>query len=315
MNIRKYLSIAALICASGFSAIGQNIIPLYEGKAPGTESWTQKETIYGKEGDRAIAYINDPTIEVFLPEKPNGAAMLVCPGGGFVYLSYDNEGVNVAHRLNEQGITAFVLKYRVNTSMLDKDGKQFAEIGPLAMSFFIDLLFPRRAELAKVHGISPDDAEISEAVATIKECQFAFDDADKAMTLIRANAGKWGLDPHRIGIMGFSAGSIISMHQAMHHTDASRPDFVAPIYTGVSKADMQMPSDPAPLFLCSPMNDIFLPSESIRPMLEWRKSKTPVEHHFFSECGHGFGAGPIGKSVDSWMDLMFGFMKDVNFIK
>lgn len=313
--MKKYFTSAIIVLATAVCATAQTVIPLYEGKAPGTESWTQKETVYGKDGDRAVAYVNEPTIEVFLPEKPNGAAMLVCPGGGFVYLSYDNEGVNVAKRLNQQGITAFVLKYRVNTSMLDKDGKQYAEIGPLAISFFMDYLFPQRDELAKAHGISSDEVEISEAVATIKECQFAFDDADKAMSIIRSNASKWGLDPHRIGIMGFSAGSIISMHQAMHHTDASRPDFVAPIYTGVSEADMQLPSDPAPLFLCSPVNDIFLPSESIRPLLEWRKSKTPVEHHFFSECGHGFGAGPIGKSVDSWMDLMFGFMKDVNFIK
>ena len=99
----------------------QEVIRLWDGPAPGSENWTQKETAYEylspiwNEKNVALFNVVDPTLTVFLPppEKATGTAIIVCPGGGFSALSWDNEGPNVAKKLAEKGIAAFVLKYRI----------------------------------------------------------------------------------------------------------------------------------------------------------------------------------------------------------
>jgi oligogalacturonide lyase len=94
-------------------------IPLWPNGAPGSEGKTAKEVITerGKDGvhNRTVASIHNPSLTVFPPEmgKANGAAVVICPGGGHRYLSIDNEGYDVARWLNSIGVAAFVLKYRL----------------------------------------------------------------------------------------------------------------------------------------------------------------------------------------------------------
>ena len=100
------------------------IIPLYQGVAPGTEGWTQKEVAIDLEDprfsppnpDTLVVNVTAPTLTVFRPArgKANGASVIIAPGGGFRVLSYKNEGLRVAQWLADRGITAFVLKYRLN---------------------------------------------------------------------------------------------------------------------------------------------------------------------------------------------------------
>src|SRR5262249_42539404 len=118
------------------------IIPLWEGKAPDTV------------GDSAV---DKPSITWYRPEKPNGTAVVVCPGGGDGFLADDHEGKQVAEFFNGLGVSAFVLKYRIVTK---------ERPGPL-----------NPAPLA---------------------------DAQRAIRLVRARAKEFGIDPNRIGIMGFS---------------------------------------------------------------------------------------------------------------
>ena len=289
-------------------------IRLYDGPAPGTEDWTQTERWNGTYGNRMAWNVTVPELEVFTPEegKANGSALIVCPGGGFCFLSYDNEGVGVARKLVEQGITAFVLKYRTHP-FFKPDGGDYTGEGEMMLDYFVRLLFPLRSQLAERKGVPADEVEISETLENFEDCKWAFADAERAMSLVRSRAAEWNIDTSKIGIIGFSAGSMTALNQALHHSAESRPDFVAAIYTGVADG-FEVPADAAPLFLCSPVNDVFLPQESIRAFLAWKKAGVPVEHHFFSKCGHGYGSTPQGTSVDQWMNLLFGFMKDVNFI-
>ena len=289
-------------------------IRLYEGAAPGTEDWKQEEQTFGVEGNRCILNVTVPELEVFLPDpdKATGSAMVVCPGGGFCFLAYDNEGTNVARALNDRGIAAFVLKYRTHP-YFKEDGTPFSGESEALLNYFVKILFPMREELAKVKGIAPEEVEIAEILKDFEDKKWAFADADAAMKYVRSNASRWNVLPDRIGIIGFSAGSMTAMNQALNHSDESRPDFVAAIYTGVADG-LSVPKDAAPLFLCSPVKDVFLPSETTRLLAAWRAEDIPVELHYFSKCGHGFGATPQNASVDAWMDLMFAFMKDVDFI-
>lgn len=290
-------------------------IRLYDGAAPGTESWTQEEQVFAAGNDCTYINVTVPELEVFVPEHPNGSAVIVCPGGGFYMLSYSNEGTKVAERLNEQGITAFVLKYRTNP-FFKEDGSKYEDGTQMLIEFFTRFLFPERGRMAADLGISAEDAECAAAINQSKDIdtRWAYADADRAMEIVRENAAKWNIDPEKIGIIGFSAGSMTAMNQALHHSEKTRPAFVGAIYTGVAEG-FEVPADAAPLFMCSPVNDVFQPVETFRLLQAWRKAKVPVELHYYSKCGHGYGATVQNASCDLWFDQLFAFMKDVEFIK
>ena len=94
----------------------QQVIPLYSGKAPGSEKWDWKEAEMNSDiwQTRVVYNVATPTLTVYLPPagNANGTAVVVCPGGAFHALSIDSEGIDVAKWLNSKGVTAFVLKYR-----------------------------------------------------------------------------------------------------------------------------------------------------------------------------------------------------------
>jgi acetyl esterase/lipase len=101
----------------------QAILPLYDGLVPNSRPSRVREVVEKQaNGSIRISNVTEPTLTVFRPAKPNGTAIIICPGGGYARLAVDHEGYDVARRLNGWGITAFVLKYRLpNTeSQLDK---------------------------------------------------------------------------------------------------------------------------------------------------------------------------------------------------
>ena len=119
-------------------------IPLYPGKAPGSESWTQVEIEQQWGDQRIVRNVVQPALLPYLaePDINTGQAVIVAPGGGFKFLSIDQEGVFIARWLNERGIKAFVLKYRTDKTAESKlqffwQGiKMFA--GPIFRSWFGD---------------------------------------------------------------------------------------------------------------------------------------------------------------------------------
>lgn len=162
MKTNHFLAAIAGVLLSGCvaSSPDNEIISLYDGPAPGTESWTQEEQVL--EDADGLTYINvtDPELEVFVPDKPNGSGMLVCPGGGFYMVCYTKEGINAARRLNERGITAFVLKYRTNP-FFREDGSKYEDAAEMMGDYFTRILLPERDRMAGLQGLAPEEAEIS----------------------------------------------------------------------------------------------------------------------------------------------------------
>ena len=117
-----------LLClmVRGNARAEEEVIRLWPGAAPGSESWTQREVRFNdaRHGGEAIRNVVDPTLTVSLP-KPgtaNGMAVIVCPGGAFQLLAWEKEGTEVTSWLNRHGITTFLLKYRLaNTGETDAD--------------------------------------------------------------------------------------------------------------------------------------------------------------------------------------------------
>lgn len=260
-------------------AYSQERIPLYSSKAPGSESWDWKEAESSSNGfnTRLVYNVVEPSITAYFPEKSkaNGTSVIIAPGGAFHILSIDSEGIEVAKWLNQRGITAFVLKYRL-VHMLSND--------------------PVKELSAKMQDFNKLD-EINAPV--IKR---ATQDGLKAMEYVRQHANEWGLNPQKIGFMGFSAGGTLTISVLQTAIEANRPNFVAPIYL-YKKAVLgtQIPSNRTPIFIAAASDDnLGLASHSVELYLEWLKAKQPVELHMYTQGGHGFGMRKMNTPSDYW---------------
>jgi acetyl esterase/lipase len=169
---------------------------VYRGVAPGSESWKQREVAYRDErGEAMVRNVVRPTLTAYLPAKDraSGAAMIVAPGGGFRWLSWQSEGTQVAEWLQAHGVAAFVLKYRLaNTGATEEDLRQAsARLGAMADS--------ARGDSVPANAVNRDP-DIARTLP------LAIADGREAVRLVRRRAAEWGIDRDRIGLMGFSAG-------------------------------------------------------------------------------------------------------------
>jgi acetyl esterase/lipase len=176
--------------------------PLPDAKAQ--ESW------HSQYGSKFARNVTVATITPFLPDpaKASGAAVVVAPGGGFRTLSMEKEGWNVARALAERGVAAFVLKYRLNRTPADMAGFERS----MAEMFSGTAARPPR----------PDPQEMMARLAP----QIA--DSRAAFALIRRRAAEWKIDPDRIGMVGFSAGAMLTMATALVG-EYAKPAFIGNI--------------------------------------------------------------------------------------
>jgi acetyl esterase/lipase len=270
-------------------------IPLYKGVAPGSEGATQQE-VWTKAMGRElwVRNITQPTLTPFLPKKGkgNGAAVLVIPGGGFQFVSINNEGWPVAQALADRGIAAFVLKYRV-----EKTPDSTAEFSKEMAARFAAP--PPRPETTQ--------RQFEPAVAMARA------DAQTALRMIRGNAAKWGIDTKRVGMVGFSAGAMTTLATTLADDPTARPDFIAPIY-GMMYA-VTPPANPQPMFAALASDDPLFNKQGFGLVESWQKAGGSIEFHYYQGGGHGFGAQKKGTTSDLWFEQYVAWMKAQGFLK
>jgi acetyl esterase/lipase len=259
-------------------------LPLYPDVAPGSESATQVEQWEKTAQDRVARNVTHPTVTPFLPArgKATGAAVIVAPGGGFMVLSMDKEGYRVARWLADHGIAAIVLKYRLNPTPAGEP--EFAEFG-------------RRMFMPRPGGAPPPLLTGDLAIA----------DAQEALRIVRHHASEWGIDPKRVGMVGFSAGAMTVLQVALRNAADARPDFIAPIYGPMNAVDV--PPGVPPMFVARAADDPLLGLSDFGLIESWRKAGAPFELHVFEHGGHGFGASSQDTSSDLWLEEFYTWMK------
>ncbi len=254
-------------------------IELWPGKPPGdsTPIEEEKATRNAQGATTGLTNISSPTITVCRPDsdKANGLAIVVCPGGGYNMLAWDHEGEQVARWLNEIGVTAVLLKYRV----------------------------PRRAGTPK--GEPPQQALM---------------DAQRALSLTRAHAADWHIDPNRIGILGFSAGGHLATwastnddkraYDPVDDADKTscRPDFAVVIYPGgvvkrgesTLSPEIRVDSDTPPMFIAMSDDDPVNSENAIRLYLALKQAHVSAELHIYATGGHGYGMRKTDHPSSSW---------------
>ncbi|MBL3655551.1 alpha/beta hydrolase [Fulvivirga sediminis] len=269
-----------------------NAIPLKTGgvdKQPASETW------FRQWGDPMARNITAATLTPFLadPEKATGATVIVAPGGGFRWLSMGNEGWEVAEALAEQGINAFVLKYRLHPT-------------PKSLDDFTAWMN---------HAFDPpaDDAKESDSARPGLPLDLSnqLEDAEAAYAMIVKRAKEWGVDTKRIGMMGFSAGAGLTMHSTLNSKTMDLA-FIAPIYGGM--AAVEVPKD-APAMFNVIATDDFLFMGQFGVIDSWYKAGIPVEFHLYQNGGHGFGLGNPDKTSNRWFDAFMYWLEVNDFHK
>ena len=221
---------------------------------------------------QVVTNVSVPSMQVFKADNPNGTSVIVAPGGGLYALSINSEGNDVAKWLNSKGITAFVLKYRLVPT--GEDGtKEAMEVGE----------------------------EIGNHVAPI--LPLSISDGLMALSHVRTNADIYGIDPNKIGFMGFSAGGAVTMGVAFNYTKENRPDFIVPVYPWTTVMGVyEVPVDAPPmLVICASDDPLGLAQGSIELYSNWLKNSKTVGLHMYSKGGHGFGMKKQDLPSDSWI--------------
>jgi len=245
-------------------------IPLYPGVAPGSENWTWSERLVTSQSGMPMAQnVVRPVLQYYPAgkEKAVATAVIVAPGGGFRNLMMTYEGVDIAKRLNEIGIDAFVLKYR--------------------------LIFTPATPAAPNAAASLDP----QAGQNVRELAGA--DGRQAVHIVRQHATEYGVRPDRIGMIGYSAGGAVLLAAVSGPAD-SRPNFAAPIYAAGAGSVSPTAGVP-PLFIAVAADDQAVGYQgSIDLFSAWRKADIPVELHVFQTGRHGFSKK--GGGADHYLD-------------
>lgn len=271
-----------------------NAIPLGTG---GVDNQPAQETWFRQWGDPMARNITKATLTPFLPKagKANGTAVIVAPGGGYRWLSIDNEGWEVAKALAEKGIAAFVLKYRLQpTPGSLEDFKQ-------------SMNAPRPAVVSSANTA----AGATPARPTQPDLSDQLEDAEAAYAMIVKRAKEWGVDTARIGMIGFSAGAGLTMHSTLN-SKTMKLAFIGPIYGGMGP--VQVPKNAPPMFNVIATDD-FLFRGQFGVIDSWYKAGIPVEFHLYQNGGHGFGLGNPDRTSNRWFDAFMYWLEVNRFLK
>jgi acetyl esterase/lipase len=284
------LAAVVLACALAAPALAQNdkmmpiampaqpnAIELGTGPLPNA---TVPESWHSQYGSVFARNVTVATLTPFLPDPSHasGAAVIVAPGGGFMTLSMENEGWDVARALASKGVAAFVLKYRLRQT-------------PADMEAFKQSLAAMVAGIARAPRPQADDMTTSLAP------QIA--DARAAFALVRRRAAEWHVDPDRIGMVGFSAGAGLTMATTLVGQDA-KPAFIGIVYG--SLAPVKVPADAPPMFVALAADDPLFGGGGYGLIDSWRAAKRPVEFHLYEQGGHGFGMYQKATTSTGWFD-------------
>jgi acetyl esterase/lipase len=282
MNPVPFRCALALLAAGTCLGAEPRAVDLWPGSAPGEKGDIGEEHDTTKPSDNLIdgkpviriGNVSVPTITVYPAptDKNTGAAVLVCPGGGYNILALDLEGTEVCAWLNSIGVTSALVKYRV----------------------------PRR------EGQAPYVAPLQ--------------DAQRAMGLLRLHARDWGVDPMRIGALGFSAGGHLcatlsaSPTRAYSRIDEAddvscHPDFQLLIYPGglvsgggsyTLAPEVAVTNATPPTFLVMAEDDPVHVENILAYAMALKAEKVPMEMHLYPTGGHGYGLRPSNDSVTTW---------------
>jgi acetyl esterase/lipase len=260
------------------SVRSQTTVNIWPGVAPGSETWKQQERkVENTPVGTVIFNVVTPTITTFLPEKSKatGTGIIIAPGGAFVALAIDLEAYDLARYLQQRGIAAFVLKYRI----LEK----------------------------KQEGIPEMDMD--------EAGKFGIADGQRAIKVVREHAREWGISPDKVGFIGFSAGAMVASGTLLQENVLARPNFAALIYGGPFGVMPAIPANLPPIFMAWAQDDAVALDPIVKFYEALKSASIKPEAHIYSAGGHGFGMRKQGTASDHWVETFYFWLEAQGFAK
>jgi acetyl esterase/lipase len=288
------------------SSLAQTVIPLYDGKIPNSKDTPDEEVseYKGEDSILIISKISRPTLTIFLPEKSKatGAAVVICPGGGYWVTASKHEGTDVAKRFNEMGVAAFVLKYRIpnENTMVNK------EIGPLQDA---QRAIQYVRENAKKYSVKKKKIGIMGFSAGGHLASTAATHYNKSYI---ANPKKTSLRPDFMVLVY----PVTSFNKAISHSGSSEQLLGKNASEEKLKEysnELHVTSNTPPAFLIHAKDDDVKVENTLIFEKALKEKGVPVEKHLYEKGGHGYGM--YNRSSDVlWMDLVEKWMQSMKFV-
>lgn len=261
------------------------VIDIWPGAAPGSEQWKQKETTIHMGSMESIVNVTTPTLTVYLPDpaRATRTAVIIAPGGGFLFLGTDTH--EVAEWLAARGIAGLVLKYR--TAQIE--GETEAQLGHAGSARF--------------------EAQVRNYALIAQDGKYALDDGVQAIKVVRTHAAQWGISPDRVVFMGFSAGGMIAEYTAIQPDVSARPNYAAPIYGAYFPAVPPIPKDVPPFFMELAQDDNLAGPQIIKFYDALKAVGYKPELHIYEHGGHGWSMRKQGTTSDHWLDEFYWWLE------
>ena len=275
---------------------GHTQVPIWPGAPPDAQFGPPANTETTPEPGE-VDSVSQSTMTVYSPKGKNtGAAVVVFPGGGYYVVAIDLEGTEVCDWLTSKGITCVLLKYRVPHSGPQWDERCKCQRNPKA--------------------------------------PLALEDAQRTVGLVRFHAAEYHVDPHKIGVLGFSAGGHLVTDISTHFDkrlypavdaadkESCRPDFAVALYPGhlwykrfELNPDVPVTRRTPPTFLVQAEND---PVDNVNNSLVYyialKNAGVPVEMHLYAEGKHAFGLRPTKFPITGWPHLVETWLRTIGMI-
>lgn len=266
------------ICNKGFSQDKGLKISLWENGAPGFEN-RKNEPEQAK--DWWVRNVHNPSITAYFPEKPNGMAVLICPGGGHENLVFNSEGRDAAEYFTSIGVTAFVLKYR----LAREAGSPY-----------------------KLETHVKQDVERAMRLIRSKAIEFKIDPT-------RIGAMGFSAGGETVALVAYNSKNVVENgSDAIDKLDA-QPNFQILIYPGPLFIPKEIKSDAPPAFFCATNDDLCCSSPIVELLNGYRKANVSVEMHLYSKGGHAFNMGKRAKTnaLKTWPQRLTDWLEDNNY--
>ena len=281
---------------------GHTQIPIWPKEPPDAQPVPGPESVQPDPECSWVSNVSRPTMTVYSPKGKNtGIAVVVFPGGGYTHLAIDLEGTEVCDWLTSKGITGVLLKYRVPGSGPHRDPQVQNQVDPKA--------------------------------------PMALEDAQRTVGLVRFHAQEWHIDPHKIGVLGFSAGGHLVADISTHFEQRSypavdaadkescRPDFAVALYPGhlcnwpghpcsdktfALNPHIHVTKQTPPTFLLQAEDDhVDNVNQSLVYYMALKNARVPVEMHLYAQGGHAFGLRRTKFPITDWPQLMETWLRTI----
>lgn len=269
-------------------------------------------------GIQGISGTTQAAIKVFLPpaEINTGAAVIICSGGALMFHSWGNDVEKMASWLNERGVAVIGLKYRLRQMPARPQRTGNAESPrPATVAGGDAPRMPLRLpDITGFDQLKQANASPDQSGRPDPSLDAAVDDALKTIRLVRAHAEEWGINPQKVGYLGYSAGGGVAISATLKADAESMPSFLASCY-GPSLTDVVVPANAPNLFIAVRAQHNNVAAGMLALFLEWKKAGASAEMYIYDDGQGPFGPGDDVSTSGAWREHFFRWMVSNGWIK